>query len=64
MLESICNERRDPNRVRGLKHISEIVPTVMEKIRTVKAQLATECHAKVKHSPSHIMPTPGVLTKV
>jgi hypothetical protein len=64
MLEPICDERRDPNRVRGLQHISEIVPIVLAKIITVKAQLATECHPKVKHSPSHIMPTPGALTEM
>ena len=56
MLESIGDERRDPDRGRGVQHISEIVPLVLAKIGAAEAQPAIKSHTRVKPSPA-----PGVL---
>jgi hypothetical protein len=65
MLESICDERRDLSRGRGVQHVSEIVPFVLAKIVAVNTQAATERHPRAQSSLSHnMMPTPGVLAEV
>ena len=63
MLGSICVERRDPDRGLGVQHISEIVPLVLAKIDAAETRLATENQTRVKPSPLHLTPVPGVLAE-
>ena len=62
MLESKRNEHRDPDRGRGVHHISEIVPFVLARIGAAKPQ-ALESHARAEPPYPRVVPVPGVLAE-